>query len=1430
MNNNKQSFRETKYSNLAIRRDYSKIETNFEEPDLLEVQKNSYNQFLENEIRSLVEMYFPVRHAKSKYEVKYNGIKFLEPNDEEKARREGKTYERALYVDLFLINNETGEVRKARKTKAGVADGIFFANIPIMTKKGTFVVNGIEKFVISQIVRSPGAYALSKSQIKLNSKKKINEGYICEVLPSRGTQMHFIVDEKNNSIKVMMRNALGDAAPSFPATQLLKAFGMTQDEITNMFHQDDYIINTLYSEKIYNHQNILDDEYILSIRKTADDVAKGKTADRGSPIDTKLKKIVFEYVEERKIADALRAEYEAMFESISVEHSQLIEQAAHASHKEKEELDAKIKKLATPVEKILDKLTKQEQKIRLLIDTIITEKAAKDLIAELSISTKAAEANATGKNQICYQDVLARHFMDNRQYDLTAAGRYKMQRKLRVSERLYQRVLAEDIVTKGGKVLIKEGTLILKEELDKIKQALSKDEIELRELILKNVVEIEKNHSQVLESVLVYTDNETLQFPTPVIGTHGDITSNALTVADFISVISYTIGLVHGIGQYDDIDHLGNKRLRLIHEQLKNKLQAGMARVEKHIKEKLASISIPTANEEQQAKIAMKTTIKSVVNTKAFQLVVKNFFNSYQLTQFIDQQNPLSELTNKRRISAMGDGGISREDPNLDIRDVHYSHYGRICPIETPEGMNIGLIMSLAAFTRVDLKTGFLLTPYKRVKKGIIQDEVEWLTSLREDEYIICESTSKRDANNPNKLVGEDGRVVGRYRSTQEMFSVDKVDYIEISPRQVVSVAAGAIPFLENDDTTRALMGANMQRQAVPLLAPYAPIVGTGTEYKISHDSGMTITSDVAGEVEYTDGNKITIVDKDDKKHTYKLIKFRKSNQSTCINQTPIVEAGQKVKVGETLTDGPAMQNGELALGRNPLVAFTTWNGYNFEDAIIVSERLVHQDVYTSISIEEHTLECLRIDKVGDEEVTRDIPNVSEESKRFLDEDGVIMVGAEVREGDILVGKVTPKGQTDTTSVEKLLQAMSGGKIKNIRDASMKVPHGGEGIVAKVERFHSRDGYELDDDVIELIKVYIVQKRKIQIGDKMAGRHGNKGIVSIVVPVEDMPHLEDGTPIDICLNPLGVPSRMNIGQIMEIHLGLALREIAKKKLIEFALDKTSINEVVAQFGLVKPKAEVLMKTAKKYFKEAGIETVEQGKKKISDVDLQVILRNVGLTFEDLSIKATTPVFMGANLNDITDALKEGGIDPNKTHGKYRLIDGRSGDYFDGEITVGVMYMMKLDHMVDDKIHARSVGPYSKITQQPLGGKSQNGGQRFGEMEVWALEAYGAAYNLRELLTIKSDDVRGRNLTYSAIVKGKPFPLPSIPESFKLLTKQLQGLALGVLVKKEDGTDEDMNNYTSVITDDEMKESGMDTGETVTITTEENNSVDEDEQY
>jgi DNA-directed RNA polymerase subunit beta len=708
-----------------MRRDYSKIETNFDEPDLLEVQKNSYNQFLESEIRSLVEMYFPVRHVKSKYEVKYNSIKFLEANDEEKARREGKTYERALYVDLSLINNETGEVRRARKSKGGVADGIFFANIPVMTKKGTFIVNGIEKFVISQIVRSPGVYALTKSQIKLNSKKKINYGYICEVLPSRGTQMHFIIDEKNDTIKVMMRNALGDAAPSFPATQILKAFGMTQDEILDVFSHDDYIVNTLFSERTYNHQNILEDEYILSIRKTADDVAKGKAADRGSPIDTKLKKIVFEYVDEKKKAEVLRAEYDVLFTKIAAEHEQLIEAASKASGVEKEAMDAKIKRLATPVERILDKLTKQEQKIRLLIDAIITEKAAKDLISDLNISTKGAEASSSSRNQICYQDVLVRHFMDNRQYDLTAAGRYKIQRKLHILERLYQRVFAEDILTIDGKVLFKKGTLIMKEELDLMKQALAHNEVKLHDMKLKNVGETQKRQTNKLESVLVYTDNETLQFPTPIVGVHGDVNTNALTIADFISVISYTIGLVHGIGQYDDIDHLGNKRLRLIHEQLKTKLQAGMARVEKHIKEKLASISIPTANEEQQAKIALKTTIKSVVNTKAFQLVVKNFFNSYQLTQFIDQQNPLSELTNKRRISAMGDGGISREDPNLDIRDVHYSHYGRICPIETPEGMNIGLIMSLATFTRVDLKTGFLLSPYKRVENGIIQNEVE---------------------------------------------------------------------------------------------------------------------------------------------------------------------------------------------------------------------------------------------------------------------------------------------------------------------------------------------------------------------------------------------------------------------------------------------------------------------------------------------------------------------------------------------------------------------------------------------------------------------------------------------------------------------------------------------------------------------------------
>jgi DNA-directed RNA polymerase subunit beta len=727
MSKTQSPYQEIKYSNLAKRRNYAKLDLNFKEPDLLELQKNSYNKFIESEIESVVETFFPVKHAKNnKYEVQYHGINFAKPiRNEEQARNEGRSYERALYVDLSLVNNETGEVKRVRKTKTNMSEGVFFANIPIMTEKGTFIINGIEKFVISQIVRSPGAYVLSKSQIKLNSKKKVNEGYIVEVLPSRGTLMNFWIDRHSKTVKVTMRNSIGDAAPTFPATQLLKAFGMSQDEIRRIFKDDLYVLNTLYSEP-YNHQNIMEDFEITGIRKTVSDMNEEKNIGRGSPIDTKLKQSVLKYVHEKKTADELRVKYEELFANIATEHEQLVELHSKSSGAKKNELSEQIKKLTKDVEKVLNKLTEQESIIRGLVDCIITEKAAKDLISLLSISTRSIEAYAFSiKAPFFYQDVLVRHFMDQKQYDLTGAGRYKLQRKLRMSERLYQRIIVDDIVLQSGKVLIPKGTLILKDELDQIKKAIAKKELKYVDTVqLVNEVEIEKKQNKQIESINVYVDNDVCDITTNIIGPHEDIKDNTLTLVDFISIISYTVGLPHDIGTYDDIDHLGNKRLRLIHEQLKNKLQVGMSRVEKHIKEKLASISIATANDEQKQKVAAQTTVKSVVNTKAFQLVVKNFFNSYQLTQFIDQQNPLSELTNKRRISAMGDGGISREDPNLDIRDVHYSHFGRICPIETPEGMNIGLIMSLAAFTQVDAN-GFLTTPYHRVIKGVIQDGVE---------------------------------------------------------------------------------------------------------------------------------------------------------------------------------------------------------------------------------------------------------------------------------------------------------------------------------------------------------------------------------------------------------------------------------------------------------------------------------------------------------------------------------------------------------------------------------------------------------------------------------------------------------------------------------------------------------------------------------
>lgn len=1344
-------------SNKVLRRDYSKVENTFEAPNLLDLQRKSFKRFIEIELEQTIKSIFPIKSINGKYILEYGGMKLEEPRKTEaEARNEGKTYDRPLYVNLSIIDTESGEVKKSTKTKQkGVNhDGIFFANIPIMTDKGTFIVNGIEKFVISQIVRSPGPYILNKSQIKLsNSRKRIQEGYVCEVLPSKGTLFFIFIPENKDVVQVMFRDATGESTCVVSVTTFFKALGLTGKEILRIFNDNELIVKSIQSEN-YNAEKIFDYD---DVKRLIEETKSGVTNQRIS-IDNKLRTLVKNVLE---IQDEI------------------------GSKKPTKDL---------------------QEKLDLAINRLISEKAAKDLVQSLSISTKSIDSKSriNDSETTSFQTVIFNHFFNNRNYDLSKAGRYKMNRKLRVSERLYGRIVAEDIKDVNGKVIVKKDEMIQKAEIDKIKDLYHNKKIPSYNAEIASPIKGQEHFAK-YEKVNIYVNNDEQNTVVPIIGTLNDFDEAVLTLSDLLSITSYVINLKYDIGFYDDIDHLGNKRLKLIHELLKARSQAGLARIEKFINDKLAIADGANKVQEENEEARKAVTVKSIINTKPFQMTFKEFFNSHQLTQFLDQQNPLAELTNKRRISAMGPGGISREDPNLDIRDVHYSHYGKICPIETPEGMNIGLIMSLASYADAD-ENGFLITPYRVVKNGVITDEIKWLTALREDEYVIA--CSNLDVKN-NKFT-EDS-VLCRYRSSWDYFDVSKVDYIDIAPKQVVSIAASSIPFLENDDANRALMGANMQRQATPLIRPTAPIVGTGNEYKIAHDSGMAIVyeEDEVGEVKYVDGKKIIIKNKKGEKQ-YDLLKFNKSNQNTCNNHMPIVNVGDKVKKYETIADGPSMNNGELALGQNALVAFTTWSGYNYEDAIILSKRLFNEDVFTSIHIVEYSIECLKT-KNGDEEITRDVPNVSESSKRYLDDEGVIMVGAEVKEGDVLVGKISPKGQVELSPEEKLLQAIFGDKSKNYKETSLKVPHGGEGTVALIKRFKVQDDYELNADVIEQIKVYVVQKRKIQIGDKMAGRHGNKGIISKIVPIEDMPHLEDGTPIDIMLNPLGVPSRMNIGQILELHLGLAMRKISLKKQLEMIFNKEKPEAFTQWFGIEVDLSKILIAKFKEVLKEKNITTLEQAETEFTEFDYSIVLSRAGISRDQVNYKVSTPVFEGVKREDLIEAMNEAGIRPldpkttNGKNGKFKLIDGRTGEYFDGDISVGIMYMLKLDHMVDDKIHSRAVGPYSKITQQPLGGKSQNGGQRFGEMEVWALEAYGAAHNLRELLTIKSDDVKGRNNTYNAIIKGKKIPESGLPESFKLLTKQLQGLGLQVNITKDNGTLKDINEYISNITEEAIKQ-------------------------
>ena len=892
------------------------------------------------------------------------------------------------------------------------------------------------------------------------------------------------------------------------------------------------------------------------------------------------------------------------------------------------------------------------------------------------------------------RSLLYSRFFDPKRYDLADVGRYKMNKKLDVKNRLFNQTLAETLVDpETGEILLEKDEIIDRRALDRLAPYLEKG-IGYQEF---DEIDGVTEEPTTIQSIKIYAQKSTTDEPQVI-----NVISNAsvdesvknITPADIIASISYFFNLLHGVGNTDDIDHLGNRRLRSVGELLQNQFRIGLSRMERVVKERM-SIN-DTASIVPQQLINIRPVIASI----------KEFFGSSQLSQFMDQTNPLGELTHKRRLSALGPGGLTRERAGMEVRDVHYSHYGRMCPIETPEGPNIGLINSLSTYAKVN-KFGFIETPYRKVdpETGRVTEQIDYLTADEEDNYVVAQANAPLDDN--GAFINDE--VVGRFQGDNTVFKREQIDYMDVSPKQVVSAATACIPFLENDDSNRALMGANMQRQAVPLLNPDAPLVGTGMEHVSARDSGAAVLASHNGIVEHVEANEIRVrrVEEVDGKEVqgdltvHRLEKFIRSNNGTCNNQRPLVSVGDRVQKNDILADGPSMENGEMALGRNVLTAFMTWEGYNYEDAIIMSERLVKDDDYTSVHIEEYESES-RDTKLGPEEITRDIPNVGEEALRNLDDRGIIRIGAEVRDGDILVGKVTPKGVTELTAEERLLHAIFGEKAREVRDTSLKVPHGAGGIVLDVKVFNREDGDELPPGVNQLVRVYIVQKRKISVGDKMAGRHGNKGVISRILPEEDMPFLPDGTPIDVMLNPLGVPSRMNIGQVLEMHLGMAARE--------------------------------------------------------------------------LGLHMATPVFDGANEEDVWLTMEEAGMDRD---GKTILYDGRSGEPFDNRVSVGVMYLLKLDHMVDDKLHARSTGPYSLVTQQPLGGKAQFGGQRFGEMEVWALEAYGAAYTLQEILTVKSDDVVGRVKTYEAIVKGESVPKPGVPESFKVLIKELQSLGLDV---------------------------------------------------
>ena len=1188
------------------RMSFSRVDEVMSLPNLLDVQTSSYKWLIEEGLKEVFDDVSPIEDYSGNLILEFvdyhlsDEIKY----DIDESKQRDTNYSAPLKAKVRLINSETGEVKEQE---------VFMGDLPLMTPTGTFVINGAERVVVSQLVRSPGAYYKEERD---KTGKKI---YSATLIPNRGAWLEFETDAQG------VINVRIDRTRKIPITILLRALGVeSNQEIIDVLGESEALLKTLEKDTTTNKNEALLEIY--------------KKLRPGEP----------------PTIDSAQSLFENMF-------------------------------------------------------------------------------------------------FDDRRYDLAKVGRYKFNKKLGISARIENNIPAEDIIDPmTGEILAEEGELLTRAKAEKIEaagvnQVLIKTDENFEHATDKTIVignnftfvdayeldfdmeELgfkEKVYRPLFDQLYEEYSEDTEKFKDELVKAHKELSPKHILIDDIIAGINYEFGLMNNVGSVDDIDHLGNRRIRSVGELLQNQFRIGISRMERVIRERMTVQDVDA------------TTPQSLINIRPVTAAIKEFFGSSQLSQFMDQNNPLSELTHKRRLSALGPGGLSRDRAGFEVRDVHNSHYGRMCPIETPEGPNIGLITSLTTYARIN-EYGFIETPYRKVVDGVVTDQIDYLTADVEYEQIIAQADERLDEN--NKFV-EDRIAARGHGGNADIFDIKDVNYMDVSPQQIVAVGTSMIPFLENDDANRALMGANMQRQAVPLLKTEAPVVGTGIEYRAAKDSGVVVVAKNKGTVKKVDAVHIEIEREFDKSiDTYKLHKFMGGNQGTTINQRPIVKAGDSVEAGEIIADGPSTDQGEMALGKNILIAFMNWEGYNYEDAMLVSQELVIDDVLTSLHIEEYESEA-RDTKLGPEEITRDIPNVGEDMLKDLDERGIIRIGAEVKPGDILVGKVTPKGETELSAEERLLRSIFGEKAREVRDTSLRLPHGEQGIVVDVKTFNRSDGDELQPGVNEMVRVFVATKRKIQVGDKMCGRHGNKGVISRVMPKEDMPYMPDGTPIQIVLNPLGVPSRMNLGQVLEVHLGLA----AKK----------------------------------------------------------------------LGWHVATPVFDGANENDIFDTLEEAGY---SRDGKIQLRDGRTGEEFDHPVTVGYMYMLKLHHLVDEKIHARSTGPYSLVTQQPLGGKAQFGGQRFGEMEVWALEAYGASHTLQEMLTVKSDDIVGRVKTYEAIVKGENIPQPGVPESFKVLIKELQALALEIQVLDENGNEVDLEvdedeltkidniDDKNTETDDEIKE-------------------------